>query len=129
MTLPESTRSLEPSPEKGKTLIARKIAEILNTRNVKIINGPEVFSKYMGEAEKTIRELFKEAQNDQKINQDYSSLHVMIFYEIDTICKKRGMINVSTRAHDNIVNQLLCDRWGQLPHNVLLIGLTKIAKI
>jgi vesicle-fusing ATPase len=39
-------------------LIARKIAGALNCEAPKIVNGPEIFDKYVGEAEKKVRELF-----------------------------------------------------------------------
>ena len=39
-------------PGTGKTLIARKLAKALNTKedNLKIVNGPEIFSKFVGES-------------------------------------------------------------------------------
>ena len=36
-------------PGTGKTLIARKIAEALNCETPKVVNGPEIFDKYVGE--------------------------------------------------------------------------------
>ena len=53
-------------PGTGKTLMARKIALMLEGREPKIINGPEVLSKYVGEAEKNIRELFADAEAEYK---------------------------------------------------------------
>lgn len=83
--------------------------------NFQIVNGPEVLSKFVGETEKNIRDLFADAENDQRtrgkgkklpgllldlsLNQkliliipfyvsgDQSDLHVIIFDEIDAICK------------------------------------------
>lgn len=51
-------------PGTGKTLIARKIAEALNCQKPKVVSGPEIFDKYVGEAEKKIRELFEDAEKD-----------------------------------------------------------------
>ena len=48
----------------GKTLIAREIAKALNSRTPLIINGPEVLDKFIGEAEKNIRNLFKLAEEE-----------------------------------------------------------------
>lgn len=74
-------------PGTGKTLIARQIAKALNCEEPKIVNGPEIFDKYVGEAERKVRELFKEAEDDQEKFGDESNLHIIILDEIDAICK------------------------------------------
>lgn len=52
-----------------------------------------------------------------------SSLHIIIFDEIDAICKQRGSMSGSTGVHDTVVNQLLSkiDGVEQL-NNILVIG-------
>ena len=55
-------------PGCGKTLIARTIGKILNAREPKIVNGPEVLDKYVGGSEEKIRELFKDAEKEQVRN-------------------------------------------------------------
>ena len=45
-------------PGTGKTLIARKIGQMLNAREPKVINGPEVLNKFVGQSEENIRKLF-----------------------------------------------------------------------
>lgn len=50
---------LHGPPGSGKTLIARKLAESLNCKLPKIVNGPEILSKYVGESEENIRGLFE----------------------------------------------------------------------
>lgn len=88
------------------------------------MSGPEIFDKYVGEGERKIRELFKPAEEDQKKKGDESGLHVIIFDEIDAICKTRdnssgGGSNVS------IVNQLLAKIDGvDSLNNILIIGMT-----
>lgn len=52
-----------------------------------------------------------------------SGLHIIIFDEIDAICKARGSVAGSTAVHDTVVNQLLSkiDGVDQL-NNILVIG-------
>ena len=52
-------------PGCGKTLIARQIGNVLNAREPKIVNGPEMMSKYVGDSEQFIRSLFAEAEAGQ----------------------------------------------------------------
>jgi vesicle-fusing ATPase len=51
-------------PGTGKTLIARKIAEALNCEKPKVVNGPEIFDKFVGGSEEKIRKLFEDAERD-----------------------------------------------------------------
>lgn len=53
-------------PGTGKTLIAWQLAKFLNAKEPKIINGPELFNKYVGETEKNIRDLFSDAWKDNQ---------------------------------------------------------------
>ncbi|XP_010272453.1 PREDICTED: vesicle-fusing ATPase-like [Nelumbo nucifera] len=112
-------------PGTGKTLMARQIGKMLNGKEPKIVNGPEVLSKFVGETEKNVRDLFADAENDQRARGDESDLHVIIFDEIDAICKSRGSTRDGTGVHDSIVNQLLTKIDGvESLNNVLLIGMT-----
>lgn len=112
-------------PGCGKTLIARTIGKILNAREPKIVNGPEVLDKYVGGSEERIRELFKDAEKEQQEMGDGSGLHVIIFDEIDAICKSRGSSRDSTGVSDSIVNQLLSKIDGvNSLNNILVIGMT-----
>lgn len=74
-------------PGTGKTLIARQLALVLKAKEPKIVNGPEIFSKYVGEAEENIRKLFKEAIEDQETLAEESPLHIIVLDEMDAICK------------------------------------------
>lgn len=112
-------------PGTGKTLIARQIGKMLHGREPKIVNGPEILSKYVGESEKNIRELFADAEADYKENGEHSDLHIIIFDEIDAICKQRGSHNDGTGVHDTVVNQLLSKIDGvNSLNNILVIGMT-----
>ncbi len=112
-------------PGTGKTLIARQIGKMLNAKEPKIVNGPEILSKYVGSSEENIRNLFKDAEAEYKQKGDASSLHIIIFDELDSIFKQRGSRGDGTGVADNVVNQLLAKMDGvdQL-NNILVIGMT-----
>ncbi|XP_061740139.1 vesicle-fusing ATPase isoform X2 [Nerophis ophidion] len=112
-------------PGCGKTLMARQIGKMLNAREPKIVNGPEILNKYVGESEANIRKLFADAEEEQKRLGANSGLHIIIFDELDAICKQRGTGASSTGVHDTVVNQLLSkiDGVEQL-NNILVIGMT-----
>lgn len=63
---------LHGPPGTGKTLIARQIGKMLNGKEPKVVNGPEVLSKYVGQAEENIRNLFAEAEAEYKEKGDAS---------------------------------------------------------
>ena len=97
-------------PGTGKTLMARQIGQMLNSREPKIVNGPQILDKYgmtmmmmmmmmmvvmmmtryVGESEANIRSLFEEAEEEERRLGPNSGLHIIIFDEIDAICKARG---------------------------------------
>ncbi|KAI1006867.1 Vesicular-fusion protein [Podosphaera aphanis] len=113
-------------PGTGKTLIARQIGKMLNSREPKVINGPEVLNKYVGQSEENIRKLFADAEKEYKEKGDESGLHIIIFDELDAVCKQRGSgSGGGTGVGDSVVNQLLSklDGVDQL-NNILLIGMT-----
>lgn len=112
-------------PGTGKTLMARQIGKMLNAREPKIVNGPQILDKYVGESEANIRKLFAEADEEEKRLGPNSGLHIIIFDEIDAICKQRGSSQSSSAVSDTVVNQLLSkiDGVDQL-NNILIIGMT-----
>lgn len=63
---------LHGPPGTGKTLIARQIGKMLNGKEPKVVNGPEVLSKYVGQAEENIRNLFGEAEAEYREKGDAS---------------------------------------------------------
>ncbi|XP_063677182.1 vesicle-fusing ATPase-like [Bolinopsis microptera] len=112
-------------PGTGKTLMARQIGKMLNTRKPKIVQGPEILSKMVGESEANVRALFAEAEAEERQMGANSGLHMIIMDELDAICKQRGSTNSGTGVHDTVVNQLLSkiDGVEQL-NNILIIGMT-----
>jgi vesicle-fusing ATPase len=112
-------------PGCGKTLIARKIGSMITDKEPKIINGPEIMNKFVGQSEENIRNLFVDAKLDSELNNNNASLHVIIFDEIDAICKSRGRSGTQSGVNDTVVNQLLSmiDGVNQL-NNIFIIAMT-----
>src|SRR5207253_1689162 len=81
-------------PGTGKTLIARQIGKMLHGKEPKVVNGPEILNKFVGQSEENIRKLFEDAEEEYKEKGEESDLHIIIFDEIDAICK------VGTRSGD-----------------------------
>nr|QQY02539.1 vesicle-fusing ATPase 2 [Cryptocotyle lingua] len=112
-------------PGTGKTLMARQIGKMLNAREPKIVNGPSILDKYVGESEANIRKLFADAEEEEKRMGPHSALHIIIFDEIDAICKTRGSTTGGAGVHDTVVNQLLTKMDGvEQLNNILIIGMT-----
>lgn len=57
---------LHGPPGTGKTLMARQIGKMLNAREPKIVNGPEILNKYVGASEENIRKLFADAEKEAR---------------------------------------------------------------
>lgn len=88
-------------PGTGKTLLAKAIANEANANFISV-KGPELVSKWVGESEKHIREIFKKARQVAPA--------IIFFDEFDSISKLRGSsLNDST---EKIVNQLLTELDG-----------------
>ncbi|RHZ57043.1 hypothetical protein Glove_395g6 [Diversispora epigaea] len=112
-------------PGTGKTLMARQIGKMLNAREPKIVNGPEILNKYVGQSEENVRKLFADAEKEYKAKGEDSGLHIIIFDELDAICKQRGGRSDGTGVGDNVVNQLLAKLDGvEQLNNILIIGMT-----
>ncbi len=117
---------LSGPPGCGKTLLARELARLLGAREPQIVNGPEILDKFIGEAEKKVRDLFLPAELEYKQVGDDSALHVIILDEMDAIAKKRGSASSDTTGvRDSVVNQLLSKMDGvQQANNILVVGMT-----
>lgn len=108
-------------PGCGKTLLARQIGKLLNCRDIKVVNGPELLNMYVGESEANARKLFENAVNDKECNE----LHLIICDEFDALCRPRGTTTHTSPVLDNVVNTLLSylDGINQL-NNILMICMT-----
>jgi transitional endoplasmic reticulum ATPase len=105
---------LHGPPGTGKTMIAKAVATEVNA-HFKSINGPEIISKYYGESEKQLREIFDEASDNAPA--------IIFIDEIDSICPKRE--DVSGEVERRVVAQMLTLMDGmQGRDNVVVIGAT-----
>ncbi|MDB3871182.1 CDC48 family AAA ATPase [Euryarchaeota archaeon] len=101
-------------PGTGKTLIAKAVASETKA-NFTSINGPEIISKYYGESEKQLREIFDEAAANAPA--------IIFIDELDSIAPKRE--DVSGEVERRVVAQLLTLLDGmQGRDNVIVIGAT-----
>jgi transitional endoplasmic reticulum ATPase len=105
---------LHGAPGTGKTLLAKAVANESGS-NFVAINGPEVMSKYVGEAEKKIRELFQEAEENAPT--------IIFIDEIDAIAPKRE--EVTGEVERRVVAQILALMDGLKERGkVIVIGAT-----
>lgn len=81
-------------PGCGKTLLAKAVSNIGHCNFISI-KGPELISKFVGDTEKELREIFAKAKQMQPC--------VIFFDEIDSLCQKRS----NSGFNDRIVNQIL----------------------
>jgi len=103
-------------PGCGKTLLARAVATE-SEANFITIKGPEVFSKWVGESEKAIREVFRKAR--------MASPTVIFFDEFDSLVPGRGMGYADTGVAERVISQLLTEMDGLISlEDVVLIAAT-----
>jgi len=102
-------------PGVGKTLLA-KAAATESGANFIAVNGPEILSKWVGESERAIREIFRRAR--------IVAPAIIFLDEIDSIAPARGS-RVDSGVTDRIVNQLLTEMDGIKPlRGVVVIAAT-----
>jgi transitional endoplasmic reticulum ATPase len=89
-------------PGTGKTLIAKAVANE-SRANFISIKGPEIMSKWVGESEKAIRQMFKKAKQVAPA--------IVFLDEIDAIAPRRG-VGSDTNVTERVVNQLLTSMDG-----------------
>ena len=114
------------SPGTGKTLIARTICDLLNIQP-KIVSDPEIFNQMLDESEHKTRDLFVDAHRDLKLYGSDSTLHVIVFDEIDAVCKRRSNHpdGIRNNVEDSVTTQLLTEIDGMFRlDNIFLIGTT-----
>jgi len=122
---PEAFKRLGVSPPKGvlmygapgtgKTLLAKAVANE-SQANFISVKGPELLSKWVGESEKAVREIFKKARQ--------VSPCVVFFDEVDSLVPRRGASS-ENNVSERVVNQLLTEIDGlEEMHDVVIIAAT-----
>ncbi|MCY6354430.1 CDC48 family AAA ATPase [Clostridium sp. ZS2-4] len=103
------------APGTGKTLMAKAIASLSNANFISV-KGPELLSKWVGESEKSLREIFKKAKQ--------AAPCIIFFDEIDSILPTRN-----GKSDNNTMERLVCQMLTEIDgiedlNGVLLIGAT-----
>ena len=102
-------------PGTGKTLLAKAVATESNANFISI-KGPELISKWVGESEKHVREIFKKAKQ--------VSPSIIFFDEFDSIAKVRGT-GMGENSSERVINQILTELDGvEELENVTIIAAT-----
>ena len=90
-------------PGCGKTLLGKAVATE-SAANFITIKGPEIFSKWVGESEKAIREVFRKAR--------MAAPAVIFFDEIDSLVPRRGLGFSDSGVSERVISQLLTEMDG-----------------
>jgi len=107
---------LHGPPGTGKTMIAKALATMTDSNFISI-KGPELLSKWVGESEKGVREIFRKARQ--------AAPCIIFLDEVDALVPRRGSGGSSSHVTENVVSQILTEIDGlEELHNVLIIGAT-----
>lgn len=102
-------------PGCGKTLLAKAVATE-SEANFIAVKGPELLSKWVGESERGVREIFKKARQ--------TAPTIVLFDEIDALAPTRGS-HSGSHVTETVVNQLLTELDGiEALENVVILGAT-----
>jgi transitional endoplasmic reticulum ATPase len=104
---------LHGPPGTGKTLLARAIAGESGVNFIHV-RGPELLDRYVGESEKSVREVFERARQ--------AAPAIVFFDEIDAIATNRDSVSGDSGVTERVVSQLLTelDRLADNPNLVVL---------
>ena len=109
-------------PGTGKTLFVKVLEALLRDNDfpvkVRVVSGPEVFNRFVGESESKVREIFAEAEKDLK------TIFLILIDEVDAMLARRGFSD-STGTGDKVVTQFLtCLDGVDKKNNVIVFGTT-----
>jgi transitional endoplasmic reticulum ATPase len=103
-------------PGTGKTLLAKAVANESECNFISV-KGPELLSKWVGESEKGVREIFRKARQ--------AAPSIIFFDEVDALVPRRGMYMGSSHVTESVVSQILTELDGlEELKNVVVLGAT-----
>ena len=103
-------------PGTGKTLLAKAIAKE-SEANFILVNGPSLLSKWVGESEKAVRQVFHKARQ--------TAPTIIFFDEIDALVPRRAGTSNDGRTGERLVNQMLTEMDGlESLNDVVIIAAT-----
>jgi len=107
---------LHGPPGTGKTLIAKALAKTTESNFISI-KGPELLSKWVGESEKGVREIFRKARQ--------AAPCIIFLDEVDALVPRRGSGGSESHVTESVVSQILTEIDGlEELNDVLIIGAT-----
>ncbi len=101
-------------PGTGKSLLAKALATESNA-NIIVVRGPEVLSKWVGESEKAIREIFRKAKA--------SSPCIVVFDELDSLARPRAHED-DALGNERVLSQILTEMDDAGSSGVIVVGIT-----
>jgi transitional endoplasmic reticulum ATPase len=101
-------------PGTGKSLLAKALATESNA-NIIVVRGPEVLSKWVGESEKAIREIFRKAKA--------SSPCIVVFDELDSLARPRAHED-DILGNERVLSQILTEMDDAGSAGVIVVGIT-----
>ena len=102
-------------PGCGKTLLSLALATESGA-NIIMVKGPEVLSKWVGESEKAIRDIFRKAKA--------ASPCIVVLDELDSIARPRAGAGEESGAGERVLSQLLTEMEDVGPTGVIIVGIT-----
>jgi ATP-dependent 26S proteasome regulatory subunit len=113
-------------PGTGKTTLARNLGKILGCEGdrFRLMSGPEIFNKWVGESEANIRRIFKPAKDAWKKHGSNAPIYMVVIDEIDAMLPVRSGSG-GNPVRDSVVNQFLAEMDGlEQFENLICIGIT-----